>query len=310
VNSVLSTGWGSAYVNDFVDRGRVKKVYLQGEAADRMKPEDLDKWSVRNNAGQMVPFSSFASGKWVYASPRLERYNGLSSLNIQGSPAPGQSSGAAMAEMEALMAKLPPGVGHEWTGLSVEERASGNQTTQLYGISLLIVFLCLAALYESWSIPFSVLLVVPLGILGTVLATWGFRLSNDVYFQVGLLTVVGLAAKNAILIVEFAKDLQDSGTELVEATLQAVHMRLRPILMTSIAFGLGVLPLAISSGAGSGSQNAIGIGVLGGMLTSTILGIFFVPVFFVVVRAKFSKKKAAKKDDNDTAHHPVKESKA
>jgi multidrug efflux pump len=297
VNSVLSTGWGSAYVNDFVDRGRVK-------------PEDLDKWSVRNSAGQMVPFSSFASGKWVYASPRLERYNGLSSLNIQGSPAPGQSSGAAMAEMEALMAKLPAGVGHEWTGLSVEERASGNQTTQLYGISLLIVFLCLAALYESWSIPFSVLLVVPLGILGTVLATWGFGLSNDVYFQVGLLTVVGLAAKNAILIVEFAKDLQDSGTELVEATLQAVHMRLRPILMTSIAFGLGVLPLAISSGAGSGSQNAIGIGVLGGMLTSTILGIFFVPVFFVVVRAKFSKKKAAKKDDTDTAHHPVEESKA
>jgi multidrug efflux pump len=310
VNSVLSTGWGSAYVNDFVDRGRVKKVYLQGEAADRMKPEDLDKWSVRNSAGQMVPFSSFASGKWVYASPRLERYNGLSSLNIQGSPAPGQSSGAAMAEMEALMAKLPAGVGHEWTGLSVEERASGNQTTQLYGISLLIVFLCLAALYESWSIPFSVLLVVPLGILGTVLATWAFGLSNDVYFQVGLLTVVGLAAKNAILIVEFAKDLQDSGTELVEATLQAVHMRLRPILMTSIAFGLGVLPLAISSGAGSGSQNAIGIGVLGGMLTSTILGIFFVPVFFVVVRAKFSKKKAAKKDDTDTAHHPVEESKA
>jgi multidrug efflux pump len=297
VNAVLSTGWGSAYVNDFVDRGRVKKVYIQGEPIDRMKPEDLDKWTVRNSAGEMVPFSAFATGKWIYASPRLERYNGISSANIQGSPAPGQSSGAAMAEMEKLMAKLPPGIGYEWTGLSVEERAAGNQTTQLYGISLLIVFLCLAALYESWSIPFSVLLIVPLGVLGTVLATSLFGLSNDVYFQVGLLTVVGLAAKNAILIVEFAKDLQDSGVELVDATLQAVHMRLRPILMTSIAFGLGVFPLAISSGAGSGSQNAIGIGVLGGMLTATLLGIFFVPVFFVLVRGRFSKKKDVKKDD-------------
>ena len=301
VNSVLSTGWGGAYVNDFVDRGRVKKVYLQGAPEDRMRPEDLDKWNVRNSSGQMVPFSSFASGKWIYASPRLERYNGVSSANIQGSPAPGQSSGAAMAEMEKLMAKLPPGIGYEWTGLSVEERASGDQTTQLYGISLLIVFLCLAALYESWSIPFSVLLIVPLGILGTVLATSIFGLSNDVYFQVGLLTVVGLAAKNAILIVEFAKDLQDSGVELVDATLQAVHMRLRPILMTSIAFGLGVFPLAISSGAGSGSQNAIGVGVLGGMLTATLLGIFFVPVFFVLVRARFSKPKNGTKPHDNAA---------
>ncbi|OFA04815.1 efflux RND transporter permease subunit [Duganella sp. HH101] len=293
VNKVLSTAWGSAYVNDFVDRGRVKKVYMQGQPDSRMSPEDLGKWFVRNADGEMVPFSAFSSGKWVYASPRLERYNGLPSTEILGMPAPGQSSGAAMAEIEKMAAQLPPGIGFEWTGLSTEERDSGSQTTQLYAISILIVFLCLAALYESWSIPFSVLLVVPLGVIGTVLATFVFKLSNDVYFQVGLLTVVGLAAKNAILIVEFAKELQEQGVELKQATLQAVRLRLRPILMTSIAFGLGVLPLAISSGAGSGSQNAIGVGVLGGMLSATFLGIFFVPVFFVLVRGFFSKKAAA-----------------
>ncbi|MPQ58294.1 efflux RND transporter permease subunit [Duganella sp. FT27W] len=292
VNRVLSTAWGSAYVNDFIDRGRVKKVYIQGQAEARMVPEDLNKWFVRNTAGEMVPFSAFSHGEWIYASPRLERYNGLPSVEILGQPAPGQSSGAAMAEVERMAAKLPPGIGYEWTGLSTEERDSGSQTTQLYAISILIVFLCLAALYESWSVPFSVLLIVPLGILGTVLATFLFKLSNDVYFQVGLLTVVGLGAKNAILIVEFAKDLQEQGVELKEATLQAVHTRLRPILMTSIAFGLGVLPLAISSGAGSGSQNAIGVGVLGGMLTATFLGIFFVPLFFVLVRGRFGKTKA------------------
>jgi multidrug efflux pump len=293
VNKVLSNAWGSAYVNDFVDRGRVKKVYLQGQADSRMAPEDLGKWFVRNADGEMVPFSAFSTGKWIYASPRLERYNGLSSSEILGMPAPGQSSGAAMAEVEKLAAKLPPGIGYEWTGLSTEERDSGSQTTQLYAISILIVFLCLAALYESWSIPFSVLLIVPLGVVGTVLATFVFKLSNDVYFQVGLLTVIGLAAKNAILIVEFAKELQEQGIELKEATLQAVRLRLRPILMTSIAFGLGVLPLAISSGAGSGSQNAIGVGVLGGMLSATFLGIFFVPLFFVLVRGFFAKKAAA-----------------
>ncbi|MYM82314.1 efflux RND transporter permease subunit [Duganella sp. FT50W] len=293
VNKVLSTAWGSAYVNDFIDRGRVKKVYLQGAAEARMTPEDLNKWFVRNADGQMVPFSAFSSGKWIYASPRLERYNGLSSTEILGAPAPGQSSGAAMAEIEKLAQKLPAGVGYEWTGLSVEERDSGSQTTVLYAISLLIVFLCLAALYESWSVPFSVLLVVPLGVIGAVLGTMLFKLSNDVYFQVGLLTVVGLSAKNAILIVEFAKELQDKGEDLKQATLHAVKLRLRPILMTSIAFGLGVLPLAISSGAGSGSQNAIGIGVLGGMLTATFLGIFFVPLFFVLVRGYFAPKKPA-----------------
>ena len=289
INRVLSVGWGSSYVNDFLDRGRVKKVFMQGNAESRMLPEDLNKWFVRNTAGQMVPFSAFATGKWIYASPRLERYNGLPSVEILGTPAPGQSTGAAMNAMEEMVAQLPPGIGFSWTGVSLEERESGSQTPQLYALSLLIVFLCLAALYESWSIPFSVLLVVPLGVIGAVLGTWMFGLSNDVYFQVGLLTVVGLSAKNAILIVEFAKEMQESGMSLLDATLHAVRLRLRPILMTSIAFGLGVLPLAISSGAGSGSQNAIGIGVLGGMLTATFLGIFFVPVFFVLVRGFFSK---------------------
>ena len=289
INRVLSVGWGSSYVNDFLDRGRVKKVFIQGDANSRMQPEDLNKWFVRNSTGDMVPFSAFATGKWIYASPRLERYNGLPSVEILGTPAPGQSTGAAMNAMEEMVAKLPAGIGMSWTGVSLEERESGSQTPQLYALSLLIVFLCLAALYESWSIPFSVLLVVPLGVIGAVLGTWLFGLSNDVYFQVGLLTVVGLSAKNAILIVEFAKEMQESGMSLLDATLHAVRLRLRPILMTSIAFGLGVLPLAISSGAGSGSQNAIGIGVLGGMLTATFLGIFFVPVFFVLVRGFFSK---------------------
>jgi multidrug efflux pump len=288
VNKVLSTAWGGAYVNDFVDRGRVKKVYMQGQADARMVPEDLGKWFVRNAAGEMVPFSAFASGQWIYASPRLERYNGMPSVEILGMAAPGQSSGAAMAEMEKMAAQLPPGIGYEWTGLSTEERDSGAQTPALYSISILIVFLCLAALYESWSVPFSVLLVVPLGVIGAVLGTWAFHLSNDVYFQVGLLTVVGLAAKNAILIVEFAKELQEQGVPLHQATLQAVRLRLRPILMTSIAFGLGVLPLAVANGAGSGSQNAIGVGVLGGMLSATFLGIFFVPLFFVLVRGLFA----------------------
>jgi len=297
VNSVLSTAWGGSYVNDFVDRGRVKKVYLQGDAPSRMLPEDLNKWYVRNADGAMVPFSAFSSGTWTYASPRLERYNGLPSVEILGQAARGKSSGDAMAAMEALAAKLPPGIGYEWTGLSLEERASGAQTPALYTLSILIVFLCLAALYESWSIPFSVLLVVPLGVLGTVLASTAFGMSNDVYFQVALLTVVGLAAKNAILIVEFAKDLQEQGKSVMDATLEAVHLRLRPILMTSIAFGLGVLPLAISKGAGSGSQNAIGIGVLGGMLTATMLGIFFVPLFFVLIR-NFAGKKQGGKDSS------------
>ena len=290
INRVMSTGWGGSYVNDFIDRGRVKKVYMQGQPDSRMLPEDMSKWFARNSGGEMVPFSSFVSGEWIYASPRLERYNGVSSVEVLGQAAPGKSTGDAMNEIESLVAQLPPGIGYEWTGISLEERESGAQTTHLYAFSLLIVFLCLAALYESWSIPFSVMLVVPLGVIGTVIGSYVFKMSNDVYFQVALLTVVGLAAKNAILIVEFAKSLQDEGMDLKEATLQAVRLRLRPILMTSIAFGLGVLPLALTSGAGSGSQNAIGIGVLGGMITATFLGIYFVPVFFVLVRGYFGGK--------------------
>ncbi|QDF73712.1 efflux RND transporter permease subunit [Shewanella marisflavi] len=290
VNSVLGTAWGGSYVNDFIDRGRVKKVYVQGDAEYRMQPEDLDTWYVRNSQGEMVPFSAFATGSWEYGSPRLERFNGLPAMNIQGGTAQGYSTGAAMADIEAMVAKLPPGFGVEWNGLSYEERLSGNQAPALYALSILVVFLVLAALYESWSVPFAVILVVPLGIIGALLAMNGRGLPNDVFFQVGLLTTVGLATKNAILIVEFAKDFYDKGAGLVDATLHAVRVRLRPILMTSLAFGLGVVPLAISSGVGSGSQNAIGTGVLGGMMSSTFLGIFFIPIFFVIVERIFSKR--------------------
>jgi multidrug efflux pump len=287
INNTLSSTWGVSYVNDFIDKGRVKKVYLQSDAAFRMKPEDLDGWYVRNNLGKMAQFSAFSTAHWTTGSPKLERYNGIPSVEIMGEPAPGQSSGVAMKAMEELVKKLPPGIGYEWTGLSYEERLSGSQAPALYALSLLVVFLCLAALYESWSIPASVMLVVPLGVIGAVLAAFFFRLPNDVYFQVGLLTTIGLASKNAILIVEFAKEQFEAGHDLIEATLNATRMRLRPILMTSFAFILGVLPLALANGAGSGSQNAIGIGVIGGMLTGTILAILFVPVFFVVVKRIF-----------------------
>lgn len=290
VNSVLGTAWGGSYVNDFIDRGRVKKVYVQGDAQYRMQPEDLDTWYVRNAEGEMVPFSAFATGSWEFGSPRLERFNGLPSMNIQGGTAPGYSTGAAMDDIEAMVAKLPPGFGVEWNGLSYEERLSGNQAPALYALSIIVVFLVLAALYESWSVPFAVILVVPLGVIGALLAMNGRGLPNDVFFQVGLLTTVGLATKNAILIVEFAKEFYEKGAGLVEATLHAVRVRLRPILMTSLAFGLGVVPLAISTGVGSGSQNAIGTGVLGGMMSSTFLGIFFIPIFFVIVERIFSKR--------------------
>ncbi len=293
INSTLSTAVGSTYVNDFIDRGRIKKVYLQGDAPYRMSPEDLGNWYVRNSGGSMVPFSAFASSHWGFGSPRLERYNGQSSVEIQGSPAPGVSTGTAMSEMENMIKQLPAGIGYEWTGLSYEERLSGSQAPALYAISLLIVFLCLAALYESWSIPFSVMMVVPLGVIGALLAASLRGLSNDVYFQVGLLTTIGLASKNAILIVEFAKEQQEHGQELIAATMEAVRMRLRPILMTSLAFILGILPLVISHGAGSGSQNAIGTGVMGGMISATVLAIFLVPVFFVVIRRRFPPKKRA-----------------
>ncbi|TKB49878.1 efflux RND transporter permease subunit [Ferrimonas sediminicola] len=296
VNSALATAWGGAYVNDFIDRGRVKKVFVQGDAPYRMQPDDLDRWYVRNGQGEMVPFSAFATGHWEYGSPRLERFGGLPAVNIQGATAPGVSTGDAMATMEALAAKLPPGFGIEWNGLSYEERLSGNQAPALYALSILVVFLVLAALYESWSVPFAVILVVPLGIIGALLATYGRGLSNDVFFQVGLLTTVGLATKNAILIVEFAKEYYEKGAGLIEATLHAVRVRLRPILMTSLAFGLGVVPLAISTGVGSGAQNAIGTGVLGGMMSSTFLGIFFVPLFFVIVERIFSPKERKQPD--------------
>ncbi|ATE62212.1 efflux RND transporter permease subunit [Thauera sinica] len=293
INDTLSTAWGGTYVNDFIDRGRIKKVYLQADAPGRMTPEDLGKWYVRNQAGDMVPFSAFTSAKWVYGSPRLERYNGQSAVEILGQAAPGLSSGEAMKAVEEIIAKLPPGVGYEWTGTSYEERRSGAQAPALYALSLLVVFLCLAALYESWSVPFAVMLVVPLGVLGALLAATGRGLSNDVYFQVGLLATIGLSSKNAILIVEFAKaQMEQEGKDLVTATLEAVRMRLRPILMTSLAFGLGVLPLAISTGAGSGSQNAIGTGVLGGTIAATALGIFFVPLFYVVIKRIFKEKPA------------------
>ena len=287
INTTLSTAWGSTYVNDFMDRGRVKRVYLQGEAAARMLPGDLDRWFVRNASGQMVPFSAFGHTEWVYGSPRLERFNGIASREIAGMPAPGHTSGEAMAEMTRLAAQLPPGFGHAWSGLSYEENQSSGQAPALYALSLLVVFLCLAALYESWSIPVAVMMVVPLGVLGAVAASLLRGLSNDIYFQVGLLTTIGLSAKNAILIVEFAKENFDRGMGLLEAAVDAARQRLRPIIMTSLAFGLGVVPLALATGAGAGGQNAIGIGVLGGVIAGTLLAITFVPVFFLVVLRLF-----------------------
>jgi len=287
INQTLSTAWGSTYVNDFLDRGRVKRVYVQGDSASRMQADDLGQWYVRNANGDMVPFTAFATASWVFGPQKLVRFNGVPAYNIQGAAAPGHSSGEAMKIMEGLIAKLPPGVGLEWTGVSFEERLSGAKAPALYAVSIAVVFLCLAALYESWSIPVTVLLVVPLGVLGAVLATLARGLSNDVFFQVGLLTTMGLAAKSAILIVEFAKDYFDRGVALTEAVLRATQQRLRPILMTSLAFMFGVLPLALASGAGSGAQNAVGTGVIGGMLASTFLAIFFVPLFFVVVLRRF-----------------------
>ncbi|TXH69156.1 MAG: efflux RND transporter permease subunit [Thiothrix sp.] len=290
INDTLSTAWGGSYVSNFIDRGRVKKVYLQGEATSRMMPEDLDRWFVRNAAGDMVPFSSFSKGSWTKGPPLLERFNGLGAVEVTGAPADGVSSGTAMQIVAELVGKLPTGIGYEWTGLSYQEAKSGAQAPLLYALSVLVVFLALAALYESWSIPFAVILVVPLGILGAVLATDIRGLNNDVYFQVGLLTTIGLAAKNAIMIVEFARNLLNQGYALIPATLEAVRIRLRPILMTSFAFILGVLPLVLSTGAGAGSRHAVGTGVLGGMITATILGIFFAPLFFLVVKKIFPEK--------------------
>ncbi len=308
INSTLNSALGSSYVNDFMDQGRLKKVYIQGKEDSRGEIEDIGKWHVRNSAGEMVPFSSFMTVEWTYGSPRLERFNALDAVNIQGSPAAGVSSGQAMDAVEEIMKTLPPGYSIEWNGVSYQERVAGSNAGPLYAVSLLVVFLALAALYESWSIPVAVILVVPLGVLGALALTWICGKENDVYFQVGLLTTVGLVAKNAILIVEFARELYESGMDALAAVVEAVRLRLRPIVMTSLAFGLGVVPLALAHGAGAGAQSAIGVAVLGGMLTGTFLCIFFVPVFYALIIQIFSKKKtnnlpaASASADKETNH--------
>ncbi len=302
INSTIAQAWGGSYINDFVDRGRIKKVYLQGDADSRTVPEDINKWYVRNDNGDMVSFGAFATSQWEYGSPSLNRYNGLSSMALTGGAAPGTSTGEAMAAMEEMAAQLPDGIDFEWTGLSLQEKQSGGQAPLLYALSILVVFLCLAALYESWSIPFAVLLVIPLGVIGAVLLSMLHGMANDVYLQVGLLTVVGLSAKNAILIIEFAKEIQESGKSLKESVMQAARLRLRPIIMTSLAFGMGVVPLYLSTGAGSGSQNAVGTSVVGGVITATLLGVFFIPMFYVWVRTLFPYKQKTAVSPVDAQH--------
>lgn len=292
INDTMSAAWGSMYVNDFIDLGRVKRVYIQGVDSSRIAPEDFDKWYVRNALGEMVPFSAFATGEWIHGSPKLERYGGISAVNILGEPAPGFSTGDAMIAIAQIMQQLPSGIGLSYNGLSYEEIRTGDQAPMLYALTVLIVFLCLAALYESWSVPMSVILVVPLGIFGAVLATLWRGLEADVYFQVGLMTTVGLSAKNAILIIEFAKELYEKeGVPLVKAAIEAARLRLRPIIMTSLAFTFGVLPMARATGAGAGSQHSIATGVVGGMITATVLAVFFVPLFYVVVVKVFERNK-------------------
>ncbi len=293
IHNTISAAFGSAYGNDFVQGGRIKRVYVQADAPYRMLPSDMERLYVRNNAGKMVPFSSFASGRWTSGSPKLERYNGFPSMNILGQAAPGRSTGEAMAAMEEAVSKLPSGFGYDWTGLSYQERMAGNQTGILYAVSIFVIFLCLAALYESWAIPISVLIALPLGIIGGIIASSMRGMSNGVYFQIGLLTTMGLTAKNAILIVQFAKARLEAGMDLAAATLEAAKLRFRPIMMTSLAFGFGVLPLAINTGAGSGAQNAIGTCVLGGMITATILVLMFSPLFYVLIEKLFGKHKKA-----------------
>jgi multidrug efflux pump len=290
INSTISTAWGGNYVNDFVDRGRVKKVYVQGDMNARANPDDLNKWFVRSENGTMTPFSSFASTRWSYGPDSLGRYNGLTSYEIQGSAALGSSSGAAMSEMERIVSELPGGTIYSWSGLSYQEKLSQGKTGILYAVSILVVFLCLAALYESWSIPLSVIMVIPLGIIGAVVAAMFRGLENDIYFQVALLTTIGLSAKNAILIVEFAEMYYREGKGIIESAIAGASARLRPIIMTSLAFVAGVLPLAISTGAGANSRISIGTAIIGGTLTATVLAIFFVPLFFIIVRYLFNKK--------------------
>jgi multidrug efflux pump len=291
INSVLGTAWGSAYINDFIENGRVKKVYLQAAPEFRMLPEDINRWYIMNNKREMVPFSAFSTAHWEYGSPRLERYNGIPAMEIMGQAAPGVSTGEAMDEMEKMAAQLPPGIGFEWTGLSYEEKLSGAQAPALYAISLLVVFLAVAALYESWTIPFVNLLMLPLGLIGAVTAVTLRGLPNDVYLQIGLLTTIGLSTKNAILIIQFIKELMHQGHDLVEATLMAVKIRLRPVIMTSLAFFFGTLPLALTKGAGSAAQNAIGTAVTGGLLSATFIDLLFIPFFFVLISRIFGRQK-------------------
>jgi multidrug efflux pump len=292
VNTTLSAAWAGVYVNDFIDRARVKRVYMQADAPFRSAPDDLAQWYVRSDSGTMTPFSAFATTGWTYGPESLSRYNGLASYSIQGQAAQGVSSGTAMDRMEELVGQLPAGAGFDWSGLSYQERLAGGQKALLYSISILVVFLCLAALYESWSVPLSVMLVIPLGVIGAVLGATLRGLENDVYFQVALLTTIGLSAKNAILIVEFAEAAYLRGTDLVDAAIEAARLRLRPIIMTSLAFVAGVMPLAVSTGAGANSRISIGTGVVGGTLTATVLAIFLVPLFFVLVRKLFKDRPA------------------
>jgi HAE1 family hydrophobic/amphiphilic exporter-1 len=291
IHNNISATFGSAYVNNFIQGGRVKRVFVQADAPHRMLPTDLEKIYVRNTAGKMVPYSSFASGRWIYGSPRLERYNGFPALNIWGEPAPGRSSGEAMQAMEEIIAKLPRGIGFEWTGISYQERMAKAQAPILYAFSVFVIFLCLAALYESWPIPISILLTLPLGAIGGVIASSLRGMPNDVYFQIGLLTTLGLSTKNAILIVQFAKAKLAEGMGVNEAALQGTKLRFRPIIMTSLAFGFGVLPLALNTGAGAGAMNAIGTSVFGGMVTGTFLVTLFTPLFYVVIERTLGKSK-------------------
>jgi HAE1 family hydrophobic/amphiphilic exporter-1 len=290
IHNTISAAFGGYYINNFVQAGRVKRVYAQADAPYRMLPKDLEKLYVRNTAGKMVPFPSFASSHWTSGSPRLERFNAFPSMNIWGEPAPGRSSGEAMRAMEEIVSKLPPGIGYDWTGLSYQERMASAQAALLYPFSILVIFLCLAALYESWPIPIAILLVLPLGVIGGVIASTLRGLPNDVYFQIGLLTTLGLTTKNAILIVQFAKARVEQGMGLIEATLEGTRLRFRPIVMTSLAFGFGVLPLALNTGAGAGAMNAIGTSVLGGMITGTILVILFAPLFYVLIQKTLGKR--------------------
>ena len=294
IQSTISAAFGSAYVNDFIQAGRVKRVYAQADAPHRMLPSDLEKLYVRNSAGKMVPFASFATGHWATGSPKLERFNGFPSLNLLGEAAEGRSSGEAMGAMEGFVSQLPQGIGYDWMGLSYQERQASSQTGLLYAFSILVIFLCLAALYESWPIPISVLLALPLGAIGGVIGSSYLGMPNDVYFQIGLLTTLGLTTKNAILIVQFAKARVEEGKGLLESTLEAAKLRLRPIVMTSLAFGFGVLPLALANGAGAGAQRAIGTAVLGGVITSTFLVTLFAPLFYVMIQKTFGRKRSGR----------------